>query len=643
MTFYPSVVVNFRVRFDEAFQIVDMPAPSPQGGSAEVDAVSGTGQATQVPLITQRGTLTHLIGRIPKGAGVELPGYRTAGRFNLEFDWRELPIDPRLLRAVGVEIFIGAVKEGDFASGMVASRPDGRRIAVLNTLTPSGLPNDDALVLFGSVDTWSVEHDERGSVVRMEGRDARGLFLDSPIDPAFLSKLDLTRNIQQIVQDIIDEHPTGKSDTTRVDVVSNPDDWPDQTIPSPGDRDGLTRVRRKGDGSGSKSTPQGGDKLNFWDIITQYCTLVGAVPFFRGRELLIRPGRSLFDQSKLDMEPGFFPFVNPATGARGPRVGDDGRPYSIRKLIYGRNLSKLSFERKYAGAKVPVIEVASIDTSSKVRGKGKLLVEVWPPSDEEAAKISGVSPTGDTSQTDKVRISLPGIRDRKRLLEVAKNLYEEIGRGELGGMCQTKSLSSFGGDNSDADLCRIRPGDAVEFGVDARALSSRAPLVSELTDHTRRSFEDQVNSLKKAMSRAGGVDENLIRVLVASARSAIVDMLRFFRVCNVRYGWALDSGLEISFDFQNYFTPRSSVTEQTGANVAQSVGRKDRARKKRPKSAPSPMQPRVLVGAKDRRVPIATSKTAAAEELLRDKFGINLKSDAPTGVPSTRPLGRLED
>jgi hypothetical protein len=103
--------------------------------------------------------------------------------------------------------------------------------------------------------------------------------------------------------------------------------------------------------------------------------MVGAVPYFVGITLVIRPAQSLYDLRNLD------PF-DPA--AQRPflrsRVGTNGLPSGVRQLIYGHNVSEITFDRKLQGPGRPrVIEVVALDTSSEVRGEGKLLRAYWPP------------------------------------------------------------------------------------------------------------------------------------------------------------------------------------------------------------------------------------------------------------------------
>jgi len=62
-------------------------------------------------------------------------------------------------------------------------------------------------------------------------------------------------------------------------------------------------------------------------------------------------------------------------------------------------------------------------------------------------------------------------------------------------------------------------------------------------------------------------------VIVASSRSQIIDLLRTFRVANVVFTWSLGSGVQVAFDFQNYFVARHGITEQLGKNVLAPVSK----------------------------------------------------------------------
>ena len=115
-TWYPSMVANLRIRFDETFQTLEIPEPDLQSGIEGASAAPSQ-QPQPRPLIIQKGIHTNIANRVPRSAKIELPGLRQAGTFDLEFDWRELPIDPRLMRSIAVEIYLGELTpiEGLFA------------------------------------------------------------------------------------------------------------------------------------------------------------------------------------------------------------------------------------------------------------------------------------------------------------------------------------------------------------------------------------------------------------------------------------------------------------------------------------------------------------------------------------------------
>ncbi len=560
-TFYPSVVIDIRLMFDEALHLQPALAPQTTQGSVERPAIGG-GQAAGQPLLTQRGTrnVSYIFGRIPRSASVELPGYRQAGQFSCEFDFRDLPIDPRTVRAASVEVHVGTVSAADFGAGMTQTNPGGSRRSVLQTRRGSG-PNPDTLRLVGLVDEWGVTHDNDGSVISFRGRDLRGVLLDTPIgvlpgaQAQLLESLDWGANIQTVVQTILNYNPLFQEITVQV----NPSEWPNGQLPSPGNVGVVPRNRRgaRGQRRGGRGTPNADSgNLNFWDLIVRACYLVGAIPYFVGRNLVLRPSRSIFEQQFDPTVPT--PFANGEPRSR-DATADQALtpPLRVRRLVYGRDVQTLSFDRKYGGFQRPrVVRCVSVDTSSTARGADRMVEGRWPPAAApEASRRTRVAPSGQVAHEEILNVPVAGITDATRLSEIARGVYEEIGRGEMGGTVSTKNVTSFGGDNDDPDLLRLQPGDGVEFFVDGRAVTSSPPLISTLTSLSRSSFEEAVQEVN---SRIG--DENLARVIVATGRGQIQELQRFFRVSTVKFAWDAKSGIKVDFDFQNYVVVRNQLS-----------------------------------------------------------------------------------
>lgn len=539
--YYPSLVLNLQIRFEEGLEGL----PSTPVSAKELADKGGAGASTsKEPVILKPGkdNLSQLLGIVPKSCAVELPGYRQAGTFSFELDFRDLPLDPRVIRAMGVAIHLDTVTAKDWAAG-IEEKPEGRRKSILQA-TPENV------LLVGTADSIDAEYNDRGMTVRVEGRDLRGIMLDTAVPSEMLAKIDLKKPIDQVVKQIVNDlMPMGQG--IQVQVLA--DEWPGGTIPAPFVEGDATRIMMSADGQKARANAKGdANQLKFWDLITQYCFVVGAIPYFQGSILRVRPSRSLYDAAR--QEKAFDPAIPTPFKDRMKRevkspLVDKSEKFAYRRLVFGRDIQTLKFERKLGGVKTPTILCVSVDTSSSERGVGRLIEGQWP--EEGNVTATSVGASGDGAQVEVMRIPVPGVKSADRLKEIARDLFQEVGRQELGGSCTSKDLSSFGGGNDDADLVKLRPGDPIEFRVVASDFRSFPPPISELTEHQGRSSEEEVKALTDRLG-----DENLARVLVQSARGEIAQLQRTFRVANVKFDWNKDSGVGVAFDFQNYVEAR---------------------------------------------------------------------------------------
>lgn len=595
-TFRASMVVNLRLRFDESLLI----APSQlalinarTGGALEThdgkDFQPSDGRRrrgprirlgdTRVqdsfgervitarpedraytglePLVTPADDMTQLLNRQPITASVTMPSPRQAAQFTMDFDFRDIPVDPRLVRAVGVEVHLGTVSDNDYAQGMVG-RDDGagRLLSQLRTRSElmdpfTGRPAVElqTLLFYGTADSWKVNHGDGGSRATLTGRDLRGIFLDTKIPTGRVAKVNLEQPIDRVVADILATLPA-KFDLV-IDVFTDRNEWPRGAIPSPADRKGVTRLRLD-DGGSAGSQPAGGDQLRYWDLITQYCNLVGGIPYFEGTALWIRPARSVH-QTLTDRR-----FPTPFRGGRARIVGGQvvngvyqpEEEVRVRRIVHGQHVKTLEIERKFGGVVVPAVECVSID--DRLRGEEALIVARWPPANTVAGSLK--------EDGDVLRIPVPGCVDKDRLLAVAQDTYEEIGRGEFGGTLETNFLSSFGGDAADPDLLTLRSASPIEIVVDSDRITSRTPVIDELVRHQSRSFSEEVAELTAQLG-----DPVLARALVATARGAVVGQIDIFRVSEVRYDW--NRGVvRIQASFHNYIIARHAQAQQARAD-----------------------------------------------------------------------------
>ena len=530
-TYYPVASVELVYRFDPTYI-----APEPV--LANIKPTDPAPNRSSIPLFMETGGQDAYSFRksvIPISCDVEIPTIRSAGKFKIRMNYSDVPFDPRVFSAVAVTIRFGTIptaSTSNFSSNGGPIRPD---------------PNRFAGVMVGVADSAFVEHTDTGSYIELEGRDLRGLLSDSKAPAAVFSKLDLRKNIVDVVGQILDQHPFGKYIKPIIQYTAS--DFPDG-LPSPYASGDATRVQLGADGKGSTASTSASDEVSFWDLIVNYCFICGTVPYFTTTRnvnaesvLVIQPLRSYYEQENAPNRP----FI---------RDLDDGRQIVVRELMYGRDISRLSFERKFQGAKGRGIRVVCLNTSSKQRGAQKLL-EVTRPEGlvvpKNKAKLTGatkeqipgiqggnIAPIGNIGYTDVQEFRVYGVTSKKQLGLVADAIYQEIGRGEMGGSCETSNLASFGGDNADPDLLYLRPGDAIRIGVQP-ALAS-----GTIVDTTKSEAE------LAATYRTRGFPAPVAAALAQSAKRGTPTAQPYFRVGNVKYSWSNQSGMRISFDFQNY-------------------------------------------------------------------------------------------
>lgn len=602
LTYRPSVVVNITLIFDE-----DLLVASGRGAGVQTPQPPQLPSAQRAPrtvgeqLVMRAGenNRTFVMNRVPKKMSVEFKDHRAAASWNLTFDRIELPIDPRTVRAAAVEIHVGAIGDADFARGIARVLPNGQRTSILQTRMVDGSTDESNLLLVGPVDKWSSDESANGGEITLEGRDIRGLLLDSPLVSPFdetaqrdrtpnvptrpgarpsgatrehnrsrrrttvLSRINPALPIDEVVRQLLVQHDRLRD----MPVICDPTEWEDGIIPSP--TRSSVRHRRGARGGGGGSSGGGASDMNYWDVITRFCFMVGAIPTVAGRALYIRPARSLFAQLQFTQSQ----YITTPFTPDAPRTDDGGRPFYVRKMIYGRDIQKMAFSRKFAGRGKPrVVRAISIDPNAGQRHTGRLIEAWWPPrrrlrrgaaeqiaretrpSAFDRAAMTHVAMNGQDGTEEILNVPCYGIRDMRRLRAVAEGIYEELGRGEMEGSFETANLASFKGSAFDPDLLRLRTGDAVEMLVDARRLARTSPLVSTLAEAEHLPDEE---AIERVRARLG--DINLARAIVYSARGAIIGQLRYFRISGVKYDWGIDSGLSISANFHNYFTPRMDV------------------------------------------------------------------------------------
>jgi len=609
--YYPSCVVNLTIRFDSAqFVTAEKDAMTTREFVAAANApkkllqVIGTGPIGHQ---SEQDGNTYLLQILPNKCDLTLEGHRKAGKFDIVIPYRDLPVDPRMIAAIGVDVHLGTVDPLAFSNGMDGAPAAGQtRTSVLNTFDEAGNQRLDTLAFVGDADSIDVDHGAKDSTLHIEGRDLRGALLDSPLPPDQMAKINTNQQIHHLVADIISGHPLlcgvvvdtsalpstlgGKvaADAVKAALAADPKhkhaglviacnraEWPNGKILSPALAKDRSRARKgaKGDKAGATQSP-GGDaqKTSFWDLIVQYCFLVGAIPSFYGRVLWIRPTQSIYDATGGKRNP------NPRSPFAGQmdRVvaqGEPGEPLTlqIRRMVFGRNVEGFKMARKLRGKMPGTIRVVSHDPMAGERGLMKVQQEDYtaeeyakengfyvPPKkgQKKGGKASKKSASGKSDEKEvKVIVVKGGIKNHDQLKQIARSIFYEARRGDLTGSIQTKDLASFGGDATDPDLLRMRPGDPIELEMDVRELAKRSPLVAELCAHGQRSPAEEIAAI---LPRCNG-NVALATAIVGSARGYVTHIQNKFYVNNVQFNFEATSGVKVSFDFENFVDARAAT------------------------------------------------------------------------------------
>ena len=140
---------------------------------------------------------------VPLSCTVELNSYRTADTCKVDLQLSRLPIDPRLVRAISVQVFGGVFSAEDFAAANGGKGAAGILIPDL-TDPRTGVPNSFGGVtneLFrGFADEIAIDWSSDDATVSLTCRDLSGELLDAEIPPNMLAELPGFLRLDEAIQ-----------------------------------------------------------------------------------------------------------------------------------------------------------------------------------------------------------------------------------------------------------------------------------------------------------------------------------------------------------------------------------------------------------------------------------------------------------
>jgi hypothetical protein len=286
-----------------------------------------------------------------------------------------------------------------------------------------------------------------------------------------------------------------------------------------------------------------------WDHILDVCLKVGLLPVMRGNILYIASPRDVF------------------SGV-----------YGRRQMIWGGNILRLRMARK-AGSSDAIGKTIQLLSSSQ--REGATLWARYPVSpDTPASGILGrqgspqpvntrsVQANESKEPEDKViTFSISGVRDEKRLREIAEAVFHRVARQEASISIETEDLSSFSTTRQPAsaeemglesgDLLAIQSGDAIIIDTIRTASDTQAKALNKggayrpnnFLDISAMSYGERLNHFEFV-----GFNPEVAKALAGGQEFG--EFQRTFRVNHASLSWDADSGVKISLDAINFIEAR---------------------------------------------------------------------------------------
>lgn len=577
---------NQNTRLEVAGQEGDAAANSTLRRRARLDTGVNAGQAAlyRSALTDARRNLSAAVANLPVddlsrfidvqpiGSTRKVNSYRMADELTVTLDWKSIPFDSRLVRSILCFHYEGTVPATPWATGVPEEDP--------TSPDPTGYlvpATGENLRFVGLADDISDSHGG-GDTVTLNFRDLTALLIDGRVPPTKQKRIQRGQTVVDAIRSILDINPSIKAlirgpflegITVGELPVLGPDSYPKLAVSA---KEKHRQAQSGGSPSATRKQSKGGASAeSYWDAITDLAVAHGVHPVIRADRLVLFRPRTLFSENPDSFTvPGAPAF--PPPGSQRARLEPE---INVRRMVYGRNIEKVSFKRKMSRMKVPAIEVRAVNPDAENR-RDRLIKVTHPPFPRYVSKTdpSGANPTKEVQV-----ITVQGITDERILRDIAEQAYEGIGRQELGLSFSTNDVSSFsdapGFDpNLNPDLLALQAGDPIRLIIEPRdgtdvTIRTMAEL-SQRVGRTRRSagpgrpdLTDPVRFLV-----AQGFRPDVARQFAAVLASA--NLTDVFRVNAATISFDKDSGFSISIDMRNYIRVRADRTDPT---ITGGVGR----------------------------------------------------------------------
>jgi len=563
MDFYPSAKVKLKFRFDEFNQkTLAANAPTQQAKNLKGKGASrsfATAQSSGKPLSVvqeegadgalrwvlkgentqvgtkvggdDKGTPTQpqsdlqsntesVLGVIPHQAVLNINGPRVPDTLSLTLRWEDFPIDPRTVRALGVEFYLGTVTAADFAAGqngatraVAGGGADGAqepRSIVPDTYLANGKEYSNKRFV-GWVDKYKMTFNDGVPFVNLECVDNSRLIINQK-KPTNLP-IDVTKPISEAIAKFLANFPQLEGMTVKY---------------IPADKEiSYGSVMKKDTHPPNMGPPSGGagETMTIFDYLVQVTGAMGHILYIDGTDIIIRYPNTLVGKSRI-----------PRTDDPYTKRGADGVSYPNRALIYGINVSEVTYSREYAGKEPRNFEVRCYDPTRK-----NIIVARYP---EKGDRVVSALPGGKDDQKWE-EVVLEGAYNAVQLKEIARQTYEASCRNEIGITVKTHDGFSYAGNNDNPDLFALKTGDAIDIYPNKLVPASTVGRVSN---------DLAAAQTASAYLRRLGFTDSFAELYAKSISN--VGLQHTFYTRNAKMTFDVEAGVEIEIEACNFIEAR---------------------------------------------------------------------------------------
>ena len=547
---YPLAKVRFQLRVEDFADDAPVPVPAVQPDSGS-EAFGLAQEHVQVPGVFK--SVGYDI--VPFSVALERNSYRKADECRITIPLARMPFDCRVIRSATVQVFGGVVDPITWARAFDGDDAPG-------LMLPDATQAGDSNELFrGFVDDWEISIGTN-DMLEVTARDLTSFFTDAELPQNALKDIPATTKLDDVIRLLVfgDGLPDAASRRKGLPgvkglVIINETD---------GDLPRLSEIKppnwfdsKKTTKKGRKRTTNDGQKMSYWDMITDLCVAAGFIVYVRpgARGGQTGPGvKALPSAAELVIsDPRTYYAQSTTSGAEIVSESD------VRQFRYGLNAANVKMRRKFEGVKTPTIEVRSWDEKAGEALTGRFPIKL---------KNNKPAPSG---QGDREEVQVFILRDasgpgaQDMLNRAARSIYEQLSRGEFELQFTTKALAALPRNNNptdnpplgeivpevaDADMFRLLAGDPILFDTD-RA-NDEAGQVSSFTLINGLPQQAQVTAMT-----AAGIRPDLARQVAVANASQYVQ--REFRLQRLLMNW--DKGNGWTFDVRaiNFLDIRHAV------------------------------------------------------------------------------------